>query len=48
MGTHSRFRMIDELLNIIVFIFLIVLDAEYVTRFLKQRAELATMKATKP
>jgi phosphonate transport system permease protein len=43
----SRMIAYDEMLSITIIMFLMVLGTEYFTRFLKQRAELATMKASK-
>jgi phosphonate transport system permease protein len=43
----SRMIAYDEMLSITIVMFLMVLGVEYFTRFLKHRAELATMKASK-
>lgn len=43
----SRMIAYDEMLSITIVMFVMVLGAEYFTRFLKQRAELATIKASK-
>ncbi|GAB3804871.1 phosphonate ABC transporter, permease protein PhnE [Virgibacillus kimchii] len=43
----SRMIAYDEMLSITIVMFLMVLSAEYFTRFLKQRAEWATLKASK-
>ncbi|WP_249869578.1 phosphonate ABC transporter, permease protein PhnE [Oceanobacillus saliphilus] len=43
----SRMIAYNEMLGVTIVMFIMVLGAEYFTRFLKQRADLATIRATK-